>query len=123
MISSQSNRDGLSRRFLHADPTPSALQVFLRQSEAVGTDTTGLPTEQGSEPGVWINADPIEGCVVCNIGESKDADVLPTYAVYLQISVWEIWTNGLYRSTLHRVVHKSSNYRYECMFLSSLLLN
>lgn len=31
----------------------------------------GLPTEQGSEEGTWINADPIHGCVVCNIGESK----------------------------------------------------
>lgn len=25
--------------------------------------------------------------------------------------VWEIWTNGLYKSTLHRVVHRGSNYR------------
>ncbi|KAF8895524.1 hypothetical protein BD779DRAFT_1499996 [Infundibulicybe gibba] len=79
--------------FLHADPTPSALQVFLRGTDA-GVDTTGLPPEQGSEQGSWINADPIPGCVVCNIGE-----------------MWEVWTNGLYRSTLHRVVHQGSNYR------------
>jgi hypothetical protein len=26
--------------------------------------------------------------------------------------VWEIWSNGLYKSTLHRVVHRGSNYRY-----------
>lgn len=26
--------------------------------------------------------------------------------------VWEIWTNGLYKSTLHRVVHRGTNYRY-----------
>ena len=26
--------------------------------------------------------------------------------------MWEIWSNGLYKSTLHRVVHRGSNYRY-----------
>ncbi|KAJ7670216.1 hypothetical protein B0H17DRAFT_1086060 [Mycena rosella] len=86
--------------FLYADPTPSALQVFLQQTGgATAADTTGLPAEQGAESGVWINADPIEGCVVCNIGE-----------------MWEIWTNGLYKSTLHRVVHRSSNYRVSVPF-------
>ena len=34
-------------------------------------DTSGLPPEQGSKEGIWITADPIPGCVVCNIGESK----------------------------------------------------
>ena len=56
--------------FLYADPTPSALQVLLRQPGLVGSDITGLPSEEGNELGVWINADPIPGCVVCNIGES-----------------------------------------------------
>lgn len=64
-------------RFLHADPTPSALQVFLRQPGAISTDTTGLPMEQGDEQGAWINADPIPGCVVCNIGESENIE-MPT---------------------------------------------
>ncbi|KAJ7675839.1 hypothetical protein DFH06DRAFT_1170709 [Mycena polygramma] len=86
--------------FLYADPTPSALQVFLRQSgTSTVPDTTGLPAEQGADEGVWINADPIPGCVVCNIGE-----------------MWEIWSNGLYKSTLHRVVHRSSNYRVPFFF-------
>ncbi|KAJ6477458.1 hypothetical protein C8R47DRAFT_1140638 [Mycena vitilis] len=86
--------------FLYADPTPSALQVFLRQSgTSTVPDTTGLPAEQGADEGVWINADPIPGCVVCNIGE-----------------MWEIWSNGLYKSTLHRVVHRSSNYRVSVPF-------
>jgi len=85
--------------FLYADPTPSALQVFLRQTEGSAADTTGLAAEQGAEEGVWINADPIPGKIVVNIGE-----------------MWEVWTNGLYKSTLHRVVHRSSNYRVSVPF-------
>jgi len=51
------------------------------------------------DDGMWINADPIEGCIVVNIGE-----------------MWEIWSNGLYKSTLHRVVHRGSNYRVSIPF-------
>jgi len=80
--------------FLYADPTRGALQVLSRHSGVVdsATHSSSLP---GGDDGVWINADPIRGCVVVNIGE-----------------MWEIWTNGLYRSTLHQVVHKESSYRY-----------
>ncbi|KAG9227566.1 hypothetical protein CCMSSC00406_0000788 [Pleurotus cornucopiae] len=98
------HRDYGCLTFLYADPTPNALQVFLpkRAAEIInGTSsiTNGLPSEEGGEEGVWITADPIPGCVVCNIGE-----------------MWEIWTNGLYRSTLHRVIHRSSNYRVSIPF-------
>jgi len=55
--------------------------------------------EEGEEQGIWINADPLPGCVVCNIGE-----------------MWETWTNGLYKATLHRVVHRGSNYRVSIPF-------
>jgi hypothetical protein len=58
-------------RFLYADPTPSALQVFLRRPGTTDSHNVGLPAEQGQEEGIWINADPIPGCVVCNIGESE----------------------------------------------------
>jgi isopenicillin N synthase-like dioxygenase len=85
--------------FLYADPTPSALQVFLRRPGASEADANDLPAEQGQEEGIWLNADPIPGCVVCNIGE-----------------MWEIWTNGLYKSTLHRVVHRGQNYRVSIPF-------
>jgi len=30
--------------------------------------------------------------------------------------MWEIWTNGLYKSTLHRVVHRGTNYRVSIPF-------
>jgi len=84
--------------FLYADPTRGALQVLSRHTSAVGSPTNG-PLAEGHEDGVWINADPIRGCFVVNIGE-----------------MWEIWTNGLYRSTLHQVVHKGSNYRISIPF-------
>ncbi|KAN0087466.1 hypothetical protein V8E55_006087 [Tylopilus felleus] len=84
---------------LHADPTKSALQVFLRKRGHVPEAMDGLPDEHRGEEGFWINADPIPGCIVCNIGE-----------------MWEIWTNGMYKSTLHRVVHRGANYRIPFFF-------
>ncbi|KIO06162.1 hypothetical protein M404DRAFT_946964 [Pisolithus tinctorius Marx 270] len=84
---------------LYADPTRSALQVFLHRSGHTVTDVNGLPDEQDGEEGVWIDADPIPGCVVCNIG-----------------SMWEVWSNGLYKSTLHRVIHRGANYRIPFFF-------
>ncbi|KAJ7644122.1 hypothetical protein FB45DRAFT_896994 [Roridomyces roridus] len=87
--------------FLYADPTPSALQVFLKDGvvPSSAVSNLALPAEQGDEEGIWINADPIPNCVVCNIGE-----------------MWEIWTNGMYKSTLHRVIHRSRNYRVPFFF-------
>ncbi|KAF8798792.1 Clavaminate synthase-like protein [Phlegmacium glaucopus] len=98
-LSCGAHRDYGCLTFLYADPTPSALQVFLNRPGESQSDITGLPSEQGLDQGIWIDADPIPGCVVCNIGE-----------------MWEIWTNGLYRSTLHRVVHRGSNYRIPFFF-------
>jgi len=69
--------------------------VFLRQSGLLIKDDGNEEVENG----VWINADPMPGCVVCNIGE-----------------MWETWTNGLYKSTLHRVVHRGNNYRVSVPF-------
>ncbi|KAF8749493.1 Clavaminate synthase [Rhizoctonia solani] len=81
------NRDYGCLTLLFADPTPRALQVFRHAAKTENLEEAG--------PGEWINADPIPGCVVCNIGE-----------------MWEqIWTNGLYKSTIHRVVHRGTNFR------------
>lgn len=30
--------------------------------------------------------------------------------------MWEIWSNDLYKATLHRVIHKGSNYRVSVPF-------
>ncbi|CAA7261398.1 unnamed protein product [Cyclocybe aegerita] len=98
-ISCGAHKDYGCLTFLYADPTPDALQVFLDRPGMEQANQSGLPAEQGNEAGIWISADPIPGCVVCNIGE-----------------MWEVWTNGLYRSTLHRVVHRGSNYRISIPF-------
>ncbi|KAK6909611.1 hypothetical protein L486_00740 [Kwoniella mangroviensis CBS 10435] len=79
-ISCGEHKDYGCLTLLHADPIPSSLQVLSKSNQ-------------------WINADPIEGCIIVNIGE-----------------MWEIWTGGMYPSTLHRVIHKSPTYRVSIPF-------
>ncbi|CAE6466933.1 unnamed protein product [Rhizoctonia solani] len=90
-ISCGAHKDYGCLTLLFADPTPKALQVFRHAADAEHVEEAG--------PGEWINADPIPGCVVCNIGE-----------------MWEIWTNGLYKSTIHRVIHRGTNFRVSVPF-------
>ncbi|KAF2020777.1 Clavaminate synthase-like protein [Aaosphaeria arxii CBS 175.79] len=47
----------------------------------------------------WLNADPIPGAFVVNIGD-----------------MIERWTNGLWRSTRHRVIHRGNGYRVSVPF-------
>lgn len=54
---------------------------------------------QVSKNGQWMNADPVPGCFVINIGD-----------------MLRIFTNDLYKSTLHRVIHKGGNYRISVPF-------
>ncbi|CAL9184964.1 unnamed protein product [Musa hybrid cultivar] len=49
--------------------------------------------------GEWISAPPIPGTFVCNIGD-----------------MLKIWSNGLYESTLHRVINNSPKYRVSVAF-------
>jgi len=85
--------------FLWADDTRGALQVFLPQQFLAVENPGGVIRQEGLEEGIWITADPIPGCIVCNIGE-----------------MWEIWSNGLYKSTLHRVIHRGPDYRVSIPF-------
>ena len=63
--------------------------------------TPGL--EVLSPDGHWISATPIEGSIVVNV-----ADFLMR------------WTNGLYKSTVHRVVNRTSEERYSIPLFYSI---
>ena len=47
----------------------------------------------------WINADPVPGAFIVNIGD-----------------MMERWTNGMWRSTTHRVVHRGHGFRVSVPF-------
>ncbi|XP_057420798.1 probable 2-oxoglutarate-dependent dioxygenase At3g50210 isoform X2 [Lotus japonicus] len=49
--------------------------------------------------GEWISAPPVPGSFVCNIGD-----------------MLKIYSNGLYESTLHRVINNSTKYRVSVVF-------
>ncbi|CAL5197730.1 unnamed protein product [Lathyrus oleraceus] len=49
--------------------------------------------------GEWISASPVPGSFVCNIGD-----------------MLKIYSNGLYESTLHRVINNSAKYRVSIVF-------
>ena len=51
------------------------------------------------QPDAWINADPVPGAFVVNIGD-----------------MMERWTNGMWRSTSHRVVHRGQEFRTSIPF-------
>ena len=65
---------------LLADDTKGALQVRAKD-------------------GTWINADPMPGALVVNIGD-----------------MMERWTNGLWKSTEHRVIHHGEGFRVSVPF-------
>ncbi|RVD82001.1 uncharacterized protein DFL_009845 [Arthrobotrys flagrans] len=56
-------------------------------------ETRGALKVEGKDGG-WVDANPVEGCYVVNVGD-----------MLMQ------WTNGLFKSTVHQVVHLGSNYR------------
>ncbi|RYR28692.1 hypothetical protein Ahy_B01g052849 isoform B [Arachis hypogaea] len=49
--------------------------------------------------GEWISAPPVPGTFVCNIGD-----------------MLKIYSNGLYESTLHRVINNSPKYRVSVVY-------
>lgn len=61
--------------FLYADPTRDALQVFSPEKSPLKASTSNqggvdaLPHEEGEAQGTWIYANPMPGCIVCNVGE------------------------------------------------------
>lgn len=87
-ISCGAHKDYGYYTLLHADSTRGALQVFLRDHDPAG-----------GEGGTWINADPVPGTFVVNIGEMV-----------------EVLSAGLYKATLHRVIHQAPSYRVSIPF-------
>ncbi|QDS72451.1 hypothetical protein FKW77_009503 [Venturia effusa] len=62
-------------------------------------DSTKGALQVQLKDGSWISADPIPGTFVVNIGD-----------------MMERWTNGEWKSTNHRVIHRASNYRISVPF-------
>lgn len=97
------NHDGVSCG-AHKESVHFSIQVFVADRmpcTSYGCYTLLHATPQkGSlkvfrpNTGQWIDANPIPEHLVINIGE-----------------MWEVWTNGLYKSTLHKVIHQGDSYR------------
>ncbi|KAK4798706.1 hypothetical protein SAY86_031032 [Trapa natans] len=68
--------------------TDYGLLTLVNQDDGI----TALQVKNSS--GEWISAPPVPGTFVCNIGD-----------------MLKIWSNGLYNSTLHRVVNNSPKFR------------
>lgn len=52
-----------------------------------------------TQEGEWLKVSPIENCFVVNIGD-----------------MLTVMTNGIYKSTLHRVIHNGDKYRTSVPF-------
>ncbi|KAF1845519.1 naringenin,2-oxoglutarate 3-dioxygenase [Cucurbitaria berberidis CBS 394.84] len=63
------------------------------------TDPTPGALQVQLKDGTWLNADPIPGAFVVNIGD-----------------MIERWTNGLWKSTMHRVIHRGNKSRISVPF-------
>ncbi|KAH7068625.1 hypothetical protein FB567DRAFT_634333 [Paraphoma chrysanthemicola] len=63
------------------------------------TDSTPSALQVRLKNGSWLTASPLRGAFVVNIGD-----------------MIERWTNGLWKSTLHRVIHRSEGYRVSVPF-------
>ncbi|KAL5714012.1 hypothetical protein ACHQM5_016030 [Ranunculus cassubicifolius] len=73
--------------------TDYGLLTLVNQDEGISA------LEVRNRSGEWIWAVPIPGTFVCNIGD-----------------MLKIWSNGLYESTLHRVINNSPKYRVSVAF-------
>ena len=82
--------------------------------------------------GEWIYAKPVPGTFVCNIGDmlkvssslsfplqtSLIFDLFPnSRCLVTDYFIWfQVWSNGIYQPTLHRVVNNSPRYRVSVAF-------
>lgn len=69
----------------------------------------------------WLNADPVPGAFVvrrsyCVLSCARwNLRLTPLLQVNIG-EMWEVWTNGLYRATLHRVIHRGQRIRTSVPF-------
>lgn len=83
-----SDKDKAEQRFGVAPHTDFGVLTLLLQDQ-----NGGLQVQTKS--GEWIEAPPIPGTIVCNIGD-----------------LLERWSNNRFSSTVHRVINRSGNERY-----------
>lgn len=80
--------DEAEQRFGVAPHTDFGVLTLLLQDHSGGLQVR-------RRDGVWIEAPPIEGTLVCNIGD-----------------LLQRWSNDRYASTVHRVINRTKNARY-----------
>ncbi|CAL0312840.1 unnamed protein product [Lupinus luteus] len=73
--------------------TDYGLLTLLNQADGINA------LQVRNKSGDWISAPPVPGSFVCNIGD-----------------MLKIYSNGLYESTLHRVINNSPKYRVSVVF-------
>lgn len=80
------------------------LTILLQQSGKIGLQVRA-PSDASSTSGSWLPVPAVEDVLIVNVGDMLG-----------------IWTSGVYKSALHRVVHESEGDRYSvpCFWEGSL---
>ena len=82
------SQDEAEKRFGVAPHTDFGMLTFLLQDQSGGLQVQ-------TKDGIWIEAPPISGTLVCNIGD-----------------LLQRWSNDRFSSTVHRVINRTPNARY-----------